>query len=613
MLLHALKIIWFALSLSGLISCWAVLSAFAVAIRSYRLAILYCIGCTILHGMFCLGLIWRMDPFLMPRSFCIAQTLLFALSSYLLTGVCATFSMITSLAILRPGVWDINVIRSTTWPTSYTFTLIIFPALAWIPQITAVLKLEAAQPAEGFSCDANKPEWQVVRFLGYAGTPLVFSLPFSCLALMAVARMSRTQQRLVQRSRINLDPDFDIDSTNLTSLPLKRTRHKDIANMLGSPRISPPPIPTPRALPSPSPSSCLRSSIPPTVLTFTLGGDDPDTAHSFITVDSQGDDDSFASSAFPTFAPPSTSITPPNPRESPGHDIFIFLDGSRPNHRHDESHSPQAQITRYSPTTGWTWNDNRHNDNADQCFSSAGEESINWSQDQLRNENHHSSNTDAETEPESHGKGGYEFGQKGGLGEGGEEDLDIVEEPRRSWEGGHSSFQFITRSLRKNSPAIPSPFSNRKRIFSTFPLTRTPSKGLHSSETPGNIRPAIWRIIIFQLAFTVILILACISTLIDVITKRSQPAPFGTQHIGLLLTVWGPVFIFGRQGLDYMVKFKRTSSEPYTLITPLTSLDELEKFLQTNIFALVTDTQRKFVLAVATMQDLQQFVSRRGF
>ncbi|KAF9068848.1 hypothetical protein BDP27DRAFT_1383423 [Rhodocollybia butyracea] len=64
---------------------------------------------------------------------------------------------------------------------------------------------------------------------------------------------------------------------------------------------------------------------------------------------------------------------------------------------------------------------------------------------------------------------------------------------------------------------------------------------------------------------------------------------------------------------QYMTKFKRTSSEPYTLITPLTPLDELEKFLGENIFALVTDSQRKFVLGVATVHDLEQFVSRRGF
>jgi len=63
---------------------------------------------------------------------------------------------------------------------------------------------------------------------------------------------------------------------------------------------------------------------------------------------------------------------------------------------------------------------------------------------------------------------------------------------------------------------------------------------------------------------------------------------------------------------QYMTKFKRTSSEPYTIITPLSPLSELEEFLKTNIFALVTDQNRKFVLAVATSQDLESFVSRRG-
>jgi len=62
----------------------------------------------------------------------------------------------------------------------------------------------------------------------------------------------------------------------------------------------------------------------------------------------------------------------------------------------------------------------------------------------------------------------------------------------------------------------------------------------------------------------------------------------------------------------YMTKFRRTASEPYSLITPLTSLSDLEEFLKTNLFALVTDNDRKFVLAVATQQDLNSFVSRRG-
>ncbi|KZT10324.1 uncharacterized protein LAESUDRAFT_755829 [Laetiporus sulphureus 93-53] len=65
--------------------------------------------------------------------------------------------------------------------------------------------------------------------------------------------------------------------------------------------------------------------------------------------------------------------------------------------------------------------------------------------------------------------------------------------------------------------------------------------------------------------------------------------------------------------IRYMTKFNRSSSYPYTLITPSTPLADLEGFLRQNIFALVTDWDRKFVLAVATSQDLQDFVNRRGF
>ncbi|KAJ6631152.1 hypothetical protein B0H10DRAFT_1981113 [Mycena sp. CBHHK59/15] len=63
----------------------------------------------------------------------------------------------------------------------------------------------------------------------------------------------------------------------------------------------------------------------------------------------------------------------------------------------------------------------------------------------------------------------------------------------------------------------------------------------------------------------------------------------------------------------YMTKFNRSASEPYTLITPLAALADVEVFLQHNIFALVTDYDRKFVLGLVTMHDLETFVSRRGF
>ncbi|KAK7683203.1 hypothetical protein QCA50_013876 [Cerrena zonata] len=63
---------------------------------------------------------------------------------------------------------------------------------------------------------------------------------------------------------------------------------------------------------------------------------------------------------------------------------------------------------------------------------------------------------------------------------------------------------------------------------------------------------------------------------------------------------------------QYMTKFIRSSTQPYTLITPGSPLEELEMFLKETEFALVTDLSRKFVLGVATRQDLESFVSRRG-
>ncbi|KAH8997978.1 hypothetical protein EDB92DRAFT_1933119 [Lactarius akahatsu] len=62
-----------------------------------------------------------------------------------------------------------------------------------------------------------------------------------------------------------------------------------------------------------------------------------------------------------------------------------------------------------------------------------------------------------------------------------------------------------------------------------------------------------------------------------------------------------------------MTKFNRSpTTNPYTIITPDTPLAELESFLRNHIFALITDYERKFVLGVATSQDLEAFVSRRG-
>ncbi|KAI5832282.1 hypothetical protein K523DRAFT_298587 [Schizophyllum commune Tattone D] len=99
---------------------------------------------------------------------------------------------------------------------------------------------------------------------------------------------------------------------------------------------------------------------------------------------------------------------------------------------------------------------------------------------------------------------------------------------------------------------------------------------------------------------------------IPVLDKRRRP--LGYVDVAKLKKTWeaggadpnAPVS-------QFMTRFKRSSSEPYTTITPATPLADLEDFLKANLFALVTDDDRKFVLGVVTAQDLENFVSRRGF
>lgn len=66
----------------------------------------------------------------------------------------------------------------------------------------------------------------------------------------------------------------------------------------------------------------------------------------------------------------------------------------------------------------------------------------------------------------------------------------------------------------------------------------------------------------------------------------------------------------------HMLKFKRKGKR-YQLITMDTPLEELEMFFtggatgEQQEFAVVTDASRRFVLGVATREDLQKFVERR--
>lgn len=125
---------------TGIIACWVVLCMFSRAIGSYWGPVLYSVFATLLQGIFCLGaalhvmvlkkriayppcigMIYDMNPFQMPKTFCIGervglldeplvesydavQTFVIYYSAWSLTGVCAAFTFATSSSVLWPSV-----------------------------------------------------------------------------------------------------------------------------------------------------------------------------------------------------------------------------------------------------------------------------------------------------------------------------------------------------------------------------------------------------------------------------------------------------------------------------------------------------------------------------
>ncbi|KAF9447826.1 hypothetical protein P691DRAFT_819389, partial [Macrolepiota fuliginosa MF-IS2] len=211
MIPFGVKILWFVLSLTGLVSSGVVLITFGRAVGAMWGPGAFTFGNVLLQGIFCVGMIWRMDPFLMPRSFCIAQTLLIGSAAFLLTGVASAFSMATSLAVLRPRNWGDNT--ALQWRNIFLLPVVIFPILATIVQTVVVLKLDAVKPTDDLHCDSSDPLW--VRFFGYTGVPFIASLPCLFCSIKSLIRIYQ-MNRHIQRTHKSA---FSDSVGNYTSIP----------------------------------------------------------------------------------------------------------------------------------------------------------------------------------------------------------------------------------------------------------------------------------------------------------------------------------------------------------------------------------------------------------
>ncbi|KAJ7770542.1 hypothetical protein B0H16DRAFT_215130 [Mycena metata] len=138
-----------------------------------------------------------MDPFKMPRGFCIAQAILFNAGLSMLGGISTVLCMATSLYTVKPKQWgDVN--KAFKWRRIYVLPAIAFPLLVFAVYFTLALKFDAIQPVDGMFCDMTNPLW--VQVVGHALPTALLSIPCFWLSVQSLKRILATK-RHVKRAR----------------------------------------------------------------------------------------------------------------------------------------------------------------------------------------------------------------------------------------------------------------------------------------------------------------------------------------------------------------------------------------------------------------------------
>ncbi|KAH9852542.1 hypothetical protein C2E23DRAFT_730828 [Lenzites betulinus] len=523
MLAFGLKIAWFTLSLAGLLSSFAALLASARLLDGYLLPVLYVSANCMLQGLFCLGMIWKMNPLVMPRAFCIVQSALMGVSWSFLTAITTSMTIATSLAILRPvggAPASSEYIRSSLRWHPTCLLLVFFPMAALAAYLALALKFDAIESEDGLSCDATSPVW--IRLLSYSGVPLLLAIPSFCLTCAAACRFYTHSPRNTR--------SFTRSTTNdhFTPVPLRRQSqvktYKSWHAVQGTPDYISATIASPQAVQSidrqsttpsgtivieaiPSPPSSLSSAaahLVPGRVPTSPGVAKPGTRYHLPF----------------QWRPPSAPLTERS-RSSPDHSSrhtpspLVFAmhaeNNAQPPSRMTVSVLPDTDERLYEAAP-WlksekayvrqldrvrAWRDDAHDDDDDDNYDAISG-SLRWarrSEDSL-----------------SIGKSEVEFARS----------------PQRD------EFEETTRRL---SPANPSTYD----------------AGLSDPPIPDSTF-TVWRILFFQLLSSVTQILATITSLVDMFAQHNPPAAFGTQHIALLLAAWAPLMAFGANPLQWWRK-----------------------------------------------------------
>ncbi|KAI0711275.1 hypothetical protein C8Q76DRAFT_769218 [Earliella scabrosa] len=522
MLAFGFKVAWFSLSLSGFLSSVVALPAFAQALDGYLIPVLYCLANFVLQGLFCLGMVWRMDPFEMPRAFCIAQPSLLGVSWTLMTALTSSLTLATSVAILRPagGVPATPAfIRSQLrWKPSRLLIAFV-PMAALAAYLVLVLRFDAIQPTDGMNCDATNPVW--VRLLSYAGVPLLLALPSLFLTCTAA------YQFYTHSPRHSHSRSFARSNDHFTPVPLRRqSKFRFNTGWHEAKGFEQVEAPDPnKSMPNLSPTasgpSADQRSITPsgTIVVAETIPTPPDSISSARAHATAGRAPISPGVAKPgmryhlpfQWQPPSPRTSCDPLRDSPEQSYF----------RHTPSPlvfaTPQDENGQNPHTTTVSITQ----DPAQAIYDAAP-----WLKDEkaylrhLERANAHKHETHDDDEDNDAISGSLQWVRNSGdTASTAKSELEFARSPRRDAFGEEG---------RRSSPVD----------LSTY------DAGLAETPIPDLTR-VVWRILFFQFFTSATQIVATLSSLIDMFMQSRPPSSFGTHHVALLLAAWAPPLAFG--------------------------------------------------------------------
>ncbi|RDX54611.1 hypothetical protein OH76DRAFT_1340540 [Lentinus brumalis] len=523
MLATGLKVVWFSLSLTGFLSSIAALPAFAQALDGYLIPGLYTATNLVLQGLFCLGMIWTMDPFEMPRTFCIMQPALSGVAWSFMTVITSCMTFATSYAILRPagGVpASPAYIRSRLrWHHACLFMAFI-PMAAFAAYLVLVLRFDAVQPTDGMNCDATNPVW--VRLLSYAGVPLLLALPsllLTCAAAFQFYIHSSRSPGHTSRSFVHSNDHF-------TPVPLRRQSKFRLNNGWHEAKgVDMEPYTTgsmPELTPSSTRPGADQRSVTPsgTIVVAEAIPSPPDSLSS-----ARGRMSTGRAPVSPGVAQPGMRYhlpfqwQPPSPRSS----TDLFRD------------SPELSYSRQTPSPlvfAMPADDPKGPNTTMVSVTSNLSERIYEAAPWLKDE-----------------KAAYlrqieraNNARKGEITHDDDEHYDAVSGELR-WVRNSDD----TATVKSELEFARTP---QREVFEEVAWRPSPvdpstyDAGLTETPIP-NFTRMVWRILFFQLFSSATQIIATLSSLVDMFTQNKAPSSFGTQHVALILAAWAPPIAFG--------------------------------------------------------------------